>query len=291
MSLLLVSLPGNEALAERLAALTGGTYQQMAVNTCPDGEHLPRFAEPVAGHDVVLVCTLPQPDAKILPLLFAADAARAMDARRVGLVAPYLCYMRQDKAFHPGEAVTSRSFAALLSHRFDWLATVDPHLHRTRSLDEIYTIPAQALHAGPVLAAWIKDNVTAPFLIGPDAESRQWVADVAASCGAPFAVLEKQRLGDRHVVTAPGMLALPPEATPVMLDDILSSGGTMVEALHVVSGLTTKTAVVVAIHAVLEDGIRAVQAQGAKLITTNSIGAGAIELAPLLAAAISSMAR
>ena len=88
-------------------------------------------------------------------LLFAADAARQLGARKVGLVAPYLCYMRQDRSFKPGEAVTSRSFAALLSRACDWLVTVDPHLHRYKSLSEIYAIPARALHAGPAIADWI----------------------------------------------------------------------------------------------------------------------------------------
>ena len=88
MSLLLVSLPGNEPMAQSLARLTGGTAQALDVHTFPDGEHLPRFPAPVTGQDVALVCTLPQPDTKILPLLLAADAARAMGARKVGRVAP-----------------------------------------------------------------------------------------------------------------------------------------------------------------------------------------------------------
>lgn len=291
MTLLLAALPGNATMAARLADLTGGHALALDVHDFPDGEHLPSFPHFVTGHTVALVCTLPQPDGKILPLLFAADAARALGARRVGLVAPYLCYMRQDKAFHPGEAVTSRSFAALLSRGFDWLVTVDPHLHRTHALEEIYDIPTLTLHAGPALAAWIKSHVTQPFLIGPDAESRQWVADVAATCGAPFAVLNKQRLGDTHIVTAAGDLAIPSGATPVLLDDIVSSGATMVQALDIVARLTSKAPVVLVIHAVVEDGIRRIEGCGARMVTTNSIASGAIDLAPLLARAIGTAAR
>ena len=158
-----------------------------------------RFADGLDGQSVVIACTLDRPDAKIAGLLFAADAARELGAKRVGLAAPYLCYMRQDRRFQPGEAVTSRSFAALISRHFDWLVTVDPHLHRYRALNEIYSIPALALHAGPVIADWIMQNVTKPYLIGPDRESSQWIEAVAGACGAPWAVLTKTRTGDRSV--------------------------------------------------------------------------------------------
>ena len=74
-----------------------------------------RIDTPVRGRCVVLAGSLHQPDEKTLPLLFAADAARELGAAQVGLVAPYLAYMRQDRRFEPGEAVTSRSYARLLS--------------------------------------------------------------------------------------------------------------------------------------------------------------------------------
>lgn len=61
----------------------------------------------------------------------------------MGLVAPYLAYMRQDQQFRPGEVVTSRMFAALVSRHVDWLVTVDPHLHRVHALDEIYAVPTR----------------------------------------------------------------------------------------------------------------------------------------------------
>jgi hypothetical protein len=87
----------------------------------------------VKDRDIVLVCTLNDPDSKTLALLFAARNAKELGARSVGLVAPYLGYMRQDRRFREGEAITSAHFAALVSSSFDWLVTVDPHLHRRAS--------------------------------------------------------------------------------------------------------------------------------------------------------------
>jgi len=250
----------------------------------PDGETYLRFADGLEGQSVVIACTLDRPDAKIAGLLFAADAARELGVKRVGLAAPYLCYMRQDNRFRPGEAVTSRSFAALISQHFDWLVTIDPHLHRYRALDEIYSIPALALHAGPVIADWIIQNVTKPYLIGPDRESSQWIEAVAAACSAPWTVLTKTRMGDMSVSETPLSAPLAGR-TPVLLDDIVSSGATILEALRQLPA-DAEPSVAVAIHALCSNDVRrGLTAKGTRLVTTNSVPnpAAGIDVVPLLA--------
>src|SRR3546814_18817342 len=86
--------------------------------------------------------------------------------------------MRQDRRFQLGEAVSSKSFARLVSATFDRLVTVDPHLHRYPALSTLYTIPDITLHAAPALADWIAAHVEAPLLIGPDEESEKWVSAI-----------------------------------------------------------------------------------------------------------------
>jgi ribose-phosphate pyrophosphokinase len=144
-SALVIAMPGNERFASEIAAALGTETGQIETRHFPDGESYVRFRSDVRDRELVMVATLDRPDCKYLPLHFAAAAARELGASRVGLVAPYLAYMRQDRRFHEGEAVTSRTFARLLSSAFDWLVTVDPHLHRTGSLSEIYSIPAKAV--------------------------------------------------------------------------------------------------------------------------------------------------
>jgi ribose-phosphate pyrophosphokinase len=289
MSAMFFPLPGNESLAARLAALVPGTVGALETRQFPDGETYLRFMDKPKDRDIVLVCTLDRPDAKIAPLLFAAEAARELGAHRVGLVAPYLCYMRQDQRFKSGEAITSRSFARLLSRTFDWLITVDPHLHRYRSLADIYTIPAKALHAGPAIAQWIRENVSQPFLIGPDSESRQWVEAVARDCAAPWTVAEKIRSGDRTVREKLFSAPVPPEATPVLLDDIVSSGATLLETLRLLKGSEARPSVAVAIHGLCNaDAEAALRQTGARLVTSNSVPNpwAQIEVAPLIAAGV-----
>ncbi|MGD8326420.1 MAG: ribose-phosphate diphosphokinase, partial [Sphingomonadales bacterium] len=185
---LLFAYPGNEQLAETLISKAGYELGKLDIHHFPDGESLVRLESDVKGQDIVLLCSLDRPDEKAMSLMFFARTAKELGAKSVGLVAPYLGYMRQDKRFHEGEAITSNIFAAFISEYFDSLITVDPHLHRHKSLREIYSIPTKVIHAADAIAEWIKDNIEKPVLIGPDAESDQWVSEVAQKAGAPYIV-------------------------------------------------------------------------------------------------------
>ena len=149
---LLIPLPGNDHLVEGLAQALCADIGNVAIGRFPDGESYLRYETPISGRSLMLVCTLDRPDNKFLPLMFAAAAARDLGASRVGLICPYLAYMRQDRRFQPGEAVTSIYFAKLLSSQIDWLVTVDPHLHRRGSLAEVYSVPTQVVHAAPLVS-------------------------------------------------------------------------------------------------------------------------------------------
>ncbi len=111
---LILPLPGNETFARRLAEEGDWELGVLETRRFPDGETYIRILSDVKDKTVDLVCTLARPDDGFLRLIFVADAARALGAREVTLIAPYLSYMRQDRRFRPGEAVTSRSFARLV---------------------------------------------------------------------------------------------------------------------------------------------------------------------------------
>ena len=227
MSLLTLSIPFGLIGADALARELGAEAARGEVRRFPDGEWYVRIDSPVVGRDVAVVCPLDQPDEKFLAASLAAGTARDLGASRVGIVAPYLAYMRQDCRFRRGEGVTSAYFARLISSTFDWLVTVDPHLHRRASLGEIYSIPTRVAHAAPLLAAWINGNVEKPLLVGPDGESEQWVSAVAEGAGAPYVVLEKTRRGDRDVEIALPSVGRYAGRTPVLVDDIVSTATTM----------------------------------------------------------------
>ena len=288
----LIPLPGNEDMAARLATRLGARVLGVELRSFPDGETYLRLLGEPRGVAAAVVCTLDHPDAKALPLIFAAAAARDLGATSVGLIAPYLAYMRQDARFLPGEAVTSSRFARLLSRAFDWLVTVDPHLHRHAALAEIYDIPARAVHVAPQVAAWISLNVANPVIVGPDAESGQWVSRVADLLHAPFMVSGKRRRGDRDVAVRlqnPERLA---QRTPVIVDDIISSGETMIATVEAIGKAGGTAPVCVAVHGIFaERSQQKLEALGARVVVSNTIAGphGLIDVSGPLAEAIATL--
>jgi ribose-phosphate pyrophosphokinase len=289
---LVIAMPGNEAMTRALARAVRAAVGAVELHASPDGETYLRFVPDLSGRALVIVCTLDRPNEKILPLLFAAAAARELGAAAIGLVSPYLAYMRQDRRFKPGEAVTSREVARLLSDAFDWLVTVDPHLHRYGSLAEIYRIPTRTVHAAPLISHWIRAHVVNPFVIGPDSESEQWVSAVARDADAPYAVLEKVRRGDRDVEISIKNLRDLEGRTPVLVDDIISSGRTMIEAVRLIVKRGAAPPICLAVHGLFADRCDALLAQsGARVVTSNSIPheTNGINVAPLLADSVSAL--
>ncbi|HYW58312.1 MAG TPA: ribose-phosphate pyrophosphokinase [Polaromonas sp.] len=291
--MLVLALPGGAALATSLAGRLHCDHAELQLHHFPDGETGVRIDAPVQGRCVLLAGSLDQPDGKTLPLIFAADAARELGARQVGLVAPYLPYMRQDKRFKPGEAVTSRSYARLLSASLDFLVTVDPHLHRIHSLDEIYTLRTQVVPAAPVIARWLRSHVDAPWLIGPDRESEQWVAEVAGLVGAPWTVLAKTRRGDRDVGVRLVSSERWPRHTPVLIDDIISTGHTMLAATRLLERAGLGAPLCIGVHALFdaEAHRQLLEAGAVRVLTCDTIAhaSNAIRMAPLLARAVRQM--
>jgi ribose-phosphate pyrophosphokinase len=292
---LLIEIASAPGLAERLCAEQRFEAAPIERRQFPDGESYVRLAAPVVGRHVVMLCTLDRPDGKALPLIFTAEAARAQGALSVGLAAPYLAYMRQDRAFRRGEAVTSRSFAALLSRTFDWLATVDPHLHRLAGLDSLYGIPTVAATAAGPLADWIARHTERPFLIGPDRESAQWVEPVADLAGSGWAVFDKVRDGDLEVSLSGGPEGMPAGAQPVLIDDIASSARTMIAAVESLHRMGARPPICLIVHAVFAGDAheRLVAAGPARIVSTNTVGhpTNEIDIAPPLVDAISECLR
>ena len=292
--MLILALPGAGRLASLLAGELGCDWSELALHRFPDGESLVRLDTPVKGRCVVVAANLRHPDDKTLPLVFAADAARELGAAQVGLVAPYLPYMRQDRRFNPGEALTSRSYARVLSSSFDFLVTVDPHLHRWHSLAELYHIRTAAVASASEIARWLRHHATNALLVGPDAESEQWVADVAARAGVPWTVMAKTRRGDRDVGVKLAARGPWPGRVPVLLDDIVSTGGTLLAATAALRKAGLPPPACIAVHALFDaDALwRLMEAGVREVVTCDSVPhvTNAIPLAPLIARAVRSVA-
>lgn len=266
----LIALPDGAGHARRLADRLGCEVIVPELRQFPDGEVYVRLDREQLAGEVAIVGNLTHDN--FLAIAFLAGTARDLGATRVGVVAPYLAYMRQDHRFKGGEGVTARYFGRLVSGVVDWMATVDPHLHRYDSLTTVYSIPTTVVRAAAPIARWIASEVTQPVLVGPDAESVQWVAAVAERCGAPYVILEKTRRGDRDVsVSAPSYAWN--GHTPIIIDDIVSTGRTMLEATRQLRAAGSAPPLCVAIHAVFADAVseQLVEAGARGIVTCDTI--------------------
>jgi ribose-phosphate pyrophosphokinase len=270
---LVFSYPGNESMAAKVREGLAAEEGRLVIRHFPDGESYVQVISDVAGKQVIVVATLHRPDDKFLPLVFLLQLLKESRARKITLVSPYLAYMRQDKKFKAGEAVTSSYFAALLSGVIDELITIDPHLHRRSSMTEIYSVPCLVEHAAPLVSEWIKNSVIAPVLIGPDSESEQWVSSVAKDANAPYLVLDKQRLGDREVRVSIPNLTQFKHYTPVLIDDIISTARTMIAGLQHFKKTEMQKPVCIGVHGVFSGNAfeELLEAGASRVVTSNSI--------------------
>ncbi len=221
-----LAFPESGPQARALAQQLDLTCQDIQVHVFPDREsllHLPASLP----EQVILVRSLDDPNAKLIELMLAAQTARRLGVQRIVLVAPYLCYMRQDMEFTPGQAVSQPIIGRFLAQHCDALVTVDPHLHRVSRLQEAVPVrQAIALSAAPLIGHFIAGQCQQPLLVGPDEESLQWVRQAAQQIGCDYVVAHKIREGDTRV-----RVQLPEYAYAgrhaVLLDDMVSTGHTL----------------------------------------------------------------
>lgn len=281
----------HEEPARRLADALGSPFRTIQLRRFPDGESLVRIS-PETGAAVVY-CSLDHPNDRLIDLLLVSSALRDSGARSIVLVAPYLCYMRQDVAFQPGEAVSQKVVARLLSGAFDRLVTVDPHLHRTHDLNSVFSMPVTQLSAAPLLGRAItadkarKDIV----LVGPDWESRRWVDTAAKASALDVLVGRKVRRGDRDVAIEIAGLDRVRGRTAVIIDDVVSSGSTVRAATSLLLGAGADRVELFVTHMLSsETDTAALYAAGvSRIVSTDSLrhATNEIPLAPLLADALS----
>jgi len=286
---LLLGFDDEQTAGQALAQALGVPWAVVQRHRFPDGESKLRLP-PALPAELLLLRGLHQPHDKLVELLITLPAARALGARRIVLVAPYLAYMRQDMAFTPGEAVSQRHIAALLASQVDGLITVDPHLHRIASLDEVMPgCPNRALTAAPLLGAWVAQRVPGALLLGPDEEALQWVAAAGAAHGLDHAVCHKQRLGDRDVRVALPDVPLHGRAV-VLMDDVASTGRTLVEAATAVLAAGAASVDVAVTHALfVGDAWAQLQAAGVRHVWSSDAvphATAVVPITPLLAEAV-----
>jgi ribose-phosphate pyrophosphokinase len=284
-----LGFPESRKQSRALAAALGVAARCVDVHHFPDGES--RVTVPATLDDHVIVYrSLDDPNAKLVELMLCAAAAREHGARTLTLVAPYMCYMRQDVAFAPGEAVSQHIVGTFLAEHFESVITVDPHLHRTRNLaDAVPAARAIALSAALPMGRFLAQHRKEWTVVGPDAESAQWVSAIAKVGEFDTLVASKQRHGDRDVE-----VHLPPcelhGRHAVLVDDVVSTGRTLAAAATALRAAEAATVDVLVTHALfVGDAFEQLRRAGVREVwSSDSIShfSNRIALAELLAEAL-----
>ncbi len=290
--MIITSCGNSERMAKKLAKQLQATYSPLTIGAFPDGDAYLKFNASLRGQKVVIVQSFyPHPDMSLFDVVFAAETARDLGARKVILVAPYLAYMRQDTRFHPGEAISSRIMAKLLNNSIDKIITIDPHLHRYKSLKDIFTINAVTLTANEVLVDFIRKKFAGSHaenyvIMGPDGESYQWAEEIAKKAGLPVTVLEKQRVSSWEVHSR--MLHPVPikGKNVIIIDDIISTGRTIEEAARHAKKMGARSIITIGVHGIfVDDAMEKMKKAGVTtVISTNTIEkeTSKIDVTPLI---------
>jgi len=274
--LVVVGLSGGRHVYSSIAQKLGARSMEIEFKRFPDGELYVRYPSDPKGTAVLVQSMYGDPNSKLVEYLLASKTAKELGAERVIGVVLYMAYARQDRRFRPGEAISIKIVADLMKHSgTDRLVVVDMHLHRVRGseLNDIFGIPISNLSAMPLLARHGLKFLSDPVFIGPDDEAIELARLAASVSGGKYTSLTKTRLSEREVkVSLKDELDI--DGRDVMLvDDIISTGGTVVNAVNILKGLGARRVVVAVSHALLvERALERILACGVdKVFSSNTV--------------------
>jgi ribose-phosphate pyrophosphokinase len=277
-------------LAARVARELGTESAKLEIKKFPDGEKYLRVLEDVKGEDVIVIQSINRtPDEFLFEYLLLVDTLKDLGAKRVVSFVPYFAYARQDERFKPGEALSFKTVSKLIeSVGTDEIYTIDMHQHRVLTSSDVFKIPSSNLSAMPLLADYVEKagDLQKPLVIGPDAEAEQWAKVAAERLHTDYDVFEKKRLGSENVQIRPRK-ANARDRDVLIVDDIISTGGTIVEALKILFSQGAKRMDVVCTHPLLIGGALAkiYEAGAQNVIGTDTVPSPVsyVSVAPLIA--------
>jgi len=280
----------SQDLAARVAKELNTKDGKLEIRRFPDGEKYLRVLDDVKNQDIAIIqSTHHTPDELVFEYLLLVDTVKDLGAKRVISFFPYFAYARQDERFKPGEALSFKTVSRLIeSVGTDEIYTIDMHGHRVIKLSDAFNIPARNLSAVPLLADYVKKTyaMQKPLVIGPDAEAEQWARVAAERLGTDYDVFEKKRFGDRHVEMRPRK-ASAKDREILIVDDIISTGGTIVEAVKVLLEQGASTINVACTHPILAgNALERIKQAGAKnVVGTDTVPSSIshVSVAPLIA--------
>ena len=232
----------SKKLAQDLAKELDSKYVQAQVSRFPDGECYVRIEEDSLDDDVIVVQNT-HPDTNLVEMLLIQDAALGLGAKSVTSVVPYFGYSRQDERFNKGEALSAKVMVDIMNLTSVRLASVDVHKPVVLDWFEGETYNISAAHC---IGEFFKDSGI-DLVLAPDEGALDRAAAVAEAINAEFDNLEKTRLSGEVVRMAPKNVDAKDKSV-LIVDDIISTGGTIEAAANQLKVLGAKSVIAVCTH-------------------------------------------
>ena len=277
--------PSSQLLASRVASALGCELAVCEFKLFPDKEMYIRIMDDIGPEAVIVQSTAT--DSDFMALLQLIDACST--AERTHVVIPYMGYARQDQIFNKGEALSARAVARTIEA--DNVVTVN--IHETSVLEH-FRCNTVNINAAPLLGQYIRDmdHFRNPVILAPDAGAKGLAASAAEELGIDYDYLEKKRLSGDTVQVAPKNLDVK-DRDVMILDDIISTGGTMAEAVRMLREQGAADVYVACIHPVLAGSavLKLSRSGVVDVIATDTIekAVSRVSVAPLLAKTISEL--
>ncbi len=271
--MLIVSCSHGKHLGCLIAKKLKGMHSGLFVDKFPDDELRIRFDCSLKGKVVALVQSFYKNISDcIVEVILAAQTARGLGAEKIILVALYFPYLRQDKRFSRGEAVSQSIIAGLMENYIDAICVMDPHLHRKNKLEQIFKIKSATLSANALIADYIKSHIKNPVIIGPDEESYKWAGNVAEILGVKSVILRKKRHSSYDVEVKLNKKIDLKGRNIAIVDDIVSTGHTIAETAKVLKKLGAKKIYCVCVHGIFANGaLNKLKKAKISIVSTNTI--------------------
>lgn len=279
-----------ENLAEIVAGELGLKSGKVEIKRFPDGEKYIRVLSDVKDQNVFVIQSMHHtPDDFLFEYFLLVDALKDLGAKKVTSFIPYFAYARQDERFKPGEALSFRTVSRLIEDvGTDEIFTIDMHQHRVLRSSDVFRIPSHNLSAMPLLANYVRKEgkLQNPLVIGPDSEAEQWAKLASEALGTDYDVFEKKRFAADKVEIRPRR-ANAKGRDILIVDDIISTGGTIIEASKILHSQGANQIEVACTHPILAtDALSRIRGAGVlNVIGTDTVPGpiSYVSVAPLIA--------
>jgi ribose-phosphate pyrophosphokinase len=263
----------SQALASQVAMELDDKLCSIETKKFPDGERYFRINDEIPENEKVIVIQstgYPQ-DENMMELFFILDTLNDMKIKDITVVSPYLGYSRQERRFKEVECISAKATAKLLQ-AMDIKRLISINLHE-QSICDLYDIPVDNLSAMPAIAEHIKNTFEEkPIILAPDKGAINFAKEIAEILGTDYDYLEKVRLSPEVVETKPKNISVK-DKTVVIIDDIISTGGTIVNAINILKEQGAVAVDVICVHPVLvNDAVIKIYSAGAHSVQgTNTL--------------------